>query len=104
MSYGNITVTVQCKIQLVEITVFTEATVVKTTEVAASVASNVAMAMVPSSVLTIQAFAHSRHWPKTAAWGSCAPFKGGAGTPRNTTSHGPRPTSVPSGILVHPAV
>jgi len=46
MSYGNIIVTVKCKIQLVEvITVFTEATVVKTTEATASVASNVATAM-----------------------------------------------------------
>ena len=45
MSYGNIIVTVKCKIQLVEIMVFAEATVMKTTEAAASVASNVAMAM-----------------------------------------------------------
>jgi len=45
MSYGNIIVAVKCKIQLVEVIVFTEATVVKTTEVAASVASNVATAM-----------------------------------------------------------
>ena len=29
---------------------------------------------------------------------------GGAVTPSNTTSPGPRFTSVPSGILVHPAV
>jgi len=33
----------------------------------------------------------------------CAPF-GGAGSPSNTMWPGPRPTSVPSGILVHPAV
>jgi len=45
MSYGNIIVTVKCKISLVEVIVFTEATVVKTTEAAASVASNVATAM-----------------------------------------------------------
>ena len=52
MSYSDIIVTVKCKIQLVELIVFTEATVVKTTEAAeetteatASVASNVAMAM-----------------------------------------------------------
>ena len=38
-------VTVKCTIQLVEIIVFTEATVVKTTEAAASVASNVATAL-----------------------------------------------------------
>jgi len=29
---------------------------------------------------------------------------GGAGSPSNTMWHGPRPTSVPSGILIHPAV
>ena len=29
---------------------------------------------------------------------------GGAGSPSNTTSPGPRPTSVPSGILIHPAI
>jgi len=45
MSYGNIIVAVKCKIQLVEVIVFTEATVMKTTEAAASVASNVATAM-----------------------------------------------------------
>ena len=48
MIYGNIIVTVKCKIQLVEIMVFAEATVMKTTEAAeaaASVASNVATAM-----------------------------------------------------------
>jgi len=32
MSYSNITVAVRCKIQLVEVIVFTEATVVKTTD------------------------------------------------------------------------
>jgi len=49
MSHGNIIVTretpVTFKIQLVEIIVSTEATVVKTTEAATSVASNVATAM-----------------------------------------------------------
>ena len=45
MSYGNIIVAVKCKIQLVEVIVFTEATVVNTTEATASVASNVATAM-----------------------------------------------------------
>ena len=34
----------------------------------------------------------------------CALFPGGAGSPSNTKSPGPRPTSIPSGILVHPAV
>jgi len=32
------------------------------------------------------------------------PKKGGAGSPSNTLSPGSRPTSVPSGILIHPAV
>jgi len=31
-------------------------------------------------------------------------FWGGAGSPSNTMSPGPRPTFVPSGILIHPAV
>jgi len=33
-----------------------------------------------------------------------APQGGGAGSTRNTTLPGPRPTFVPSGILIHPAV
>jgi len=45
VSYGNIIVTVKCKILLVEIMVLAEATVMKTTEAAGSVASNVATAM-----------------------------------------------------------
>jgi len=49
-----------------------------------------------------QPFGHNRHGPKTGI----APFKGGvpAATPCNTTSPGPRFTSVPSGILIHPTV
>jgi len=39
--------------------------------------------------------------PKT---GGLCPFEGGGATPSNTTSPGPRFTSVPSGILIHPAV
>jgi len=38
-------------------------------------------------------FGHNRH----------APF-GGAGSPSNTMLPEPRPTSLPSGILIHPAV
>jgi len=34
----------------------------------------------------------------------CALFSGGAGSPSNTKSRGPRPTSIPSGILVNPAI
>ena len=36
-------------------------------------------------------------------WGCCAAFRRGAGSPSNTMSPGPRPTSVPS-ILIHPSV
>ena len=32
------------------------------------------------------------------------PFRGGPGSPCNTMSPGLRSTSVPSGILIHPAV
>jgi len=34
----------------------------------------------------------------------CAPLRGGAESPSNTISPGPRPTCVPSGILIHPTV
>jgi len=50
---------------------------------------------------SIQPFGKNRHVRKM---GGCAPLGGGAGTPYNTTSPGPRPTSVLSGILIHPAV
>ena len=36
--------------------------------------------------------------------GSAVPLSGGAGSPYNTMWTGPSPTSVPSGILIHPAV
>ena len=45
ISSGNIIVTVKCKIRLVEVIVFTEAKVLKTTEATAWVASNVATAL-----------------------------------------------------------
>jgi len=45
---------------------------------------------------------HNRPGPKSE--GCCAPFRGGAGSPSNIMSPGPRCTSVPSGILMHPAV
>jgi len=35
--------------------------------------------------------------------GCCAAFRGGAGSLTNPTSPGPRPTCVPSGILVNPS-
>jgi len=40
-------------------------------------------------------------------WGGCcAPFRGGpeAGSPSNTMWPGPRPTPIPSGILIYPTV
>jgi len=37
-------------------------------------------------------------------WGGAVPLKGGAGSAFNTVLPGPRPTVVPSGILIHPAV
>ena len=51
---------------------------------------------------SIQPFGHiNRHGPKI---GSVPFFMGGAGSPSNTKTPGTRPTSIPSGILVHPAV
>ena len=47
---------------------------------------------------SIQPFGHNRHGPKI---GDCAPF-GAAGSPSYTMWPGPRPTSMPSFILVHP--
>jgi len=49
---------------------------------------------------SIQPFGHNIHEPKT---GGCA-LLGGAATPYNTTSPRPTFTSVPNGILIHPAV
>jgi len=36
--------------------------------------------------------------------GGCTPYRGAAGSPSNTMWPGQRPTSIPSGILIHPAV
>jgi len=49
----------------------------------------------------IQPFRYNRHGRKV---GGCDPFRGGAGSSSNTMSPWPRPTSVPSGILMHPAI
>jgi len=60
--------------------------------------------LIPYQVVysSIQPFGHNRHEPKT---GELCPFSGGgAATPSNTTSPGPRFTSVLWGILIHPAV
>ena len=47
-------------------------------------------------------YGHKRYGPKKE--GLCPLLGGGAGSPSNTTWSGPRPTSVPSGILIHPAI
>jgi len=49
---------------------------------------------------SIQPFGHNSHGLKI---GGCAPLKGAAGSPSNTMWPGPRPTSITSGILIHPA-
>jgi len=47
-------------------------------------------------------------WPQQICaekWGAAVPLSvGGAGSPSETMSPGPRPTSVSSGILIHPTV
>jgi len=49
---------------------------------------------------------HNIHGPKSGDRGCCAPLRveDGAGAPSNTVSPAPNPTSVPSGILIHPTV
>ena len=52
-------------------------------------------------------FGHNTHGPKSGAGGGAAvPLSVGDlhGSPSNTMLPGPRPTSVPSAILIHPAV
>jgi len=50
-----------------------------------------------------QPFGHNRHGPKIG--GLCPLLRGaGAGSPSDTMSLGPRPTSLPSDILIHPAI
>jgi len=52
---------------------------------------------------SIQSFGHNRHGPKN--WGLWSPFLGeGAGSTSNTILLGPRPTSLPTDILIHPAI
>ena len=51
-----------------------------------------------------RSFGHNKHGPKIGGrTGGLCPF-GGAGSPYNTMWPGLRPTFVPSGILIHPAV
>ena len=52
--------------------------------------------------LSIQPFDHNRHMLKI---GGCVPLLGrGSWAPSNTMSLEPRPTSLPSGILIHPSI
>ena len=57
---------------------------------------------IPGGVF-IQPFGHNRHGPTIEWGGGCAFFLGELGL-HLTQSHGPRPISIPSGILVHPSV
>ena len=57
---------------------------------------------VPAS--SIQPFSRNKHGPKIWGEGSALLLGRGAGSSSNTNSPGLRPTSVPSGILMHPAV
>jgi len=53
---------------------------------------------------SIQPFGHNEHWPKI---GDPAPppfTGGGAGSPSIRMSRKPRPTSIPSGVLIHAAL
>ena len=52
---------------------------------------------------SIQPFGHNRHGPKIG-WVGVPFVLEVAGSPSNTKSPVPSPTSIPSGILVHPAV
>jgi len=53
---------------------------------------------------SIQPFGHNKHGPKI--WGGSARLlgEGEAGSPSNTKSPGPKPSSKPSGILIHAAI
>jgi len=51
----------------------------------------------------VRLFGHNRHGPKSGGAAQPPPF-GGAGYPSNTMWPGPRLTSVPSRILIHPTV
>jgi len=52
----------------------------------------------------IQPFGHNRHGPKLSGGGSTLFLGRRPGSPSNTKSPGLRLTSIPSGILIHPAI
>jgi len=60
--------------------------------------TNHRMLQVLSSSWDGRPFGHNRHRPKT---GGCARLGEGRWVPSNTTWPGPRPTSLPSAILIH---
>ena len=63
---------------------------------AASCKSNALATQLPSHLATIN---------MGQKFGGSTPFwEGGAGSPANTKSPGPRPTSIPRGILIHAAI
>jgi len=51
---------------------------------------------------SIQPFCHNRHGPKIGEGRLCS--IGGLGSPSNTMWPGLRSTSVPSGVVIHPAI
>ena len=58
------------------------------------------MPSIPAS--SIQPFGRNKHGPKI--WGSASPFGEADRSPHNTKSPGPRPSSIPSDILIHAAI
>jgi len=56
-----------------------------------------------SAVAEMGDHGHYRHRPKRKG-GCYAPFTRGAGSPANTMWPGPRSTSIPSGVFIHPAI
>jgi len=57
----------------------------------------------PSTSCTNRAFGHNKHRPQIER--TLPPFWGGErGPPSNTKSPGPRPSSIPSDILIHAAI
>jgi len=55
--------------------------------------------------LPTQAALHASVNPEAyLGWGCYASFRGGDGSPFNTMWPGPRPTSIPSGIPIHPTI
>ena len=56
-----------------------------------------------SGILIHPPFGHNRHAPKSGGADEPPFWEVGAGSPSNTMSPRPRPTSLPNAILIHPA-